>query len=305
MSYGIPMYDALRGDRRPEDALRSYLREFEPDWLSLPMFLPARALELAQPVNMHWATEDAPNIPFQYTDQCFLETDEDWDDFLRDPTLFLLTRVLPAKYKSLAGLRLLDPYKLCAPVPAGLGSIAAPPLREALLKLIEIADIFEESGKSAARYLQIADEEGVPCKAGHMLSPFDEFGDSLRGFLETSMDMITEPERFAAAVEKWEAVSVPAAMSMAKAMGAKMIHIPLHCGLDEFMSPANYEKYYWPPLKRMIETIIAAGMTPLVITEGNYNSRLEQLCDVPKGKVIYSFEKVDMRSCTNRLKPFQ
>jgi uroporphyrinogen-III decarboxylase len=40
---------------------------------------------------------------------------------------------------------------------------------------------------------------------------------------------------------------------------------------------------------------IENGLTPYVFCEGNYTSRLEQLCDVPKGKVIYMFEKVDMK----------
>ena len=36
------------------------------------------------------------------------------------------------------------------------------------------------------------------------------------------------------------------------------------------------------------------GVTPFIYTEGKYNSRLEQLADVPAGKVIYHFESVDM-----------
>ena len=36
-------------------------------------------------------------------------------------------------------------------------------------------------------------------------------------------------------------------------------------------------------------------MTPYIYTEGPYSSRLEQLTDVPKGKVLYHFEKVDMK----------
>jgi uroporphyrinogen-III decarboxylase len=60
------------------------------------------------------------------------------------------------------------------------------------------------------------------------------------------------------------------------------------------MSNEMYEKYYWPYLKRMILHIIDRGMTPYILTEGNYDTRLEVLADVPKGKVIYMFEKVDI-----------
>lgn len=295
MSYGIPMVDAMHGDKRPVESLRSFCRDFEPDWLGIPNFMPADALELAAPLNMHWATAEAPDAPFQYVDHTFLDTDEDWEDFLRDPSLFLLTRVLPEKYRGLEGLKLLNPYTLCAPVPMGLRSVSVPPLREALLRLVEIADRFARGGENAPLYVQVLEEEGVPYRNGHMLSPFDEFGDALRGLITSVMDLTIEPERYMEAVERWGAVSIPAAMQLAKISGAKMINIPLHMGIDEFMSPANYEKYYWPVLRRMIDTIVEAGMVPHVVTEGNYNTRLEQLADVPKGKVLYSFEKVDMK----------
>ena len=61
------------------------------------------------------------------------------------------------------------------------------------------------------------------------------------------------------------------------------------------MSPDTYEKFYWPCLKRCIMTVIENEMTPVVFCEGNYNTRLEVISDVPKGKVVYMFEKVDLK----------
>lgn len=295
MSYGVPMYDAMRGDPRTAETLRSFCRDIEPDWMGAPGFVSAHGLELADPINMHWATKESPDAPFQYVDHTFINTDEDWDAFLRDPSLFILTRVLPEKYRGLEGLRLLNPYTLGAPLPMGLISVSAPPLRAALLRLVEIADGFAEDGKIAALYNQVLDEEGVPHANSHVLSPFDEFGDALRGLITSVMDLVSDPERYMEAVERWEAVSVPAALGLAKMTGAKMVNVPLHMGIDEFMSPDNYSKYYWPVLRRLIDAILDAGMTPLLITEGYYNTRMEQLRDVPKGKVIYSFDKVDMK----------
>jgi uroporphyrinogen-III decarboxylase len=69
----------------------------------------------------------------------------------------------------------------------------------------------------------------------------------------------------------------------------------MHAGTDEFMSPSDYEKFYWPGLKRTIEAIIDAGMIPYVFCEGKYNTRLEVLRDVPRGKVVYLFEQVDIK----------
>lgn len=40
--------------------------------------------------------------------------------------------------------------------------------------------------------------------------------------------------------------------------------------------------------------IIDAGLLPYVYTEGSYTARLETIRDVPRGKVLYHFEKVDL-----------
>jgi uroporphyrinogen-III decarboxylase len=64
--------------------------------------------------------------------------------------------------------------------------------------------------------------------------------------------------------------------------------------MDGFMSPEQYEKIYWKPLKKCMLALIDMGVTPFIYTEGKYNTRLEQLADIPKGKVIYHFESVDI-----------
>ena len=60
------------------------------------------------------------------------------------------------------------------------------------------------------------------------------------------------------------------------------------------MSPEQYKIFYWPFLRKLMMGIIDAGLIPYAYTEGNYTSRLEIISDVPKGKVLYHFERVDM-----------
>ena len=69
------------------------------------------------------------------------------------------------------------------------------------------------------------------------------------------------------------------------------------------MSPAQFERFYWKPLKKIMLALIDMGVTPYIYTEGPYNSRLEQLADVPKGKVLYHFETVDMKEAKRILGP--
>ena len=110
------------------------------------------------------------------------------------------------------------------------------------------------------------------------------------------MDLVTDPEPLNEVLTRWGDVSIPAAVETARMTHQQFVFIPLHCGTDNFMSPDNYNKYYWPHLKRLLLALIKAGLTPFVFCEGHYDTRLETIRDIPKGKVIYSFESVDMKN---------
>jgi len=70
--------------------------------------------------------------------------------------------------------------------------------------------------------------------------------------------------------------------------------IPLHFGSEGFMSLTQFEKFYWPTLKALVVELAERGFLPLVMTEGDYNSRLEYLLELPKGKAFVHFDNVDM-----------
>ena len=67
------------------------------------------------------------------------------------------------------------------------------------------------------------------------------------------------------------------------------------------MSPDDYHDYYWPPLKRLLDELIKNDITPMVMCEGTYYTRLETLKEIQKGKVVYFFEKQDMRKAKEEL----
>ena len=78
-------------------------------------------------------------------------------------------------------------------------------------------------------------------------------------------------------------------------MPVKRVFFPLHKAMDGFMNDEQFERLYWKPLKKIMMALIDMDVTPYIYTEGPYNSRLEMLTDVPKGKVLYHFEKADMK----------
>ncbi len=75
----------------------------------------------------------------------------------------------------------------------------------------------------------------------------------------------------------------------------------LHKGNDTFLSAKQFEKFYWPPLKKVILGLINEGLIPLLFAEGSYLKRLEVIQDLPKGKTIWWFEQMDMAKAKNML----
>jgi uroporphyrinogen-III decarboxylase len=69
----------------------------------------------------------------------------------------------------------------------------------------------------------------------------------------------------------------------------------LHKGADGFMSVEQFQKFYWPSLRKVIDGLVADGFVPYLFAEGAYGTRLETIADVPKGRTLWQFDHTDMR----------
>ena len=108
------------------------------------------------------------------------------------------------------------------------------------------------------------------------------------------LDMYRRSDKLLEALERATQLTIRMATRRAAAGGIPMVFIPLHKGADGFMSLEQYKIFYWPFLRKLMLGIIDAGLIPYAYTEGTYTSRLEVISDVPRGKVLYHFERVDM-----------
>jgi hypothetical protein len=299
LGYDITIYEAMKNLKSIIPALEKFASQYSPDLFYLPSLFPIDVMERAGAKNLrwpgpYWGLPD--NTPYQYIDQSFIEDDDDWERFMTDPTAFLIRKVLPGRYEAFEGLGVLDIHGLCAQAPLSLAGAALPPVMTALQNLLESAQLaYKAIGEMTEIAMHVVNM-GYPTWSNFVpMSPFDEFADLIRGIMPTMMDMLTDPERLDEAVTRWGDVTIPSYITRAKIMHAKYAMIPLHCGVDEFMSVENYNKYYWPHLKRLLMALIGADITPIVLCEGKYYTRLETLTDVPKGKVVYVFEQTDMK----------
>lgn len=304
--YGATVKDVMTDITKVIPAMDKLCEELDPDLLFAPTFFPIPTMKRLDAQYYSWpgkTPEYGDNFCYQMGDGCFLEEDE-YDDFLKDPGLFLIQKVLPKKYPALAGLAMLNPYSLCSTTVMGFSAVGAPPMQESLKALSEAGQLTAAYAGGMGQMCMHAIQNGYPLYGQAVaMNPFDDFADCIRGLVNTVMDLASDPELLEQAVNRYAEITIPASVGMAKMMHADYVFIPLHAGMDEFMSPDDYNDYYWPPLKKLLLAIIGAGMTPVCMCEGNYFSRLNTLTDVPAGKVIYLFEKTNIEDAVKILKP--
>jgi len=127
-------------------------------------------------------------------------------------------------------------------------------------------------------------------------SPFDTISDSYRGMRGSMLDMYRCPDKLLAACEKILRGRINRATPAdpRKRGNPKRISLPLHRGAEGFMSRRQFEKFYWPHLKKAMVTAVDLGFVPTPFFEGGYGDRLEYLLELPKGKVVAHFDQTDM-----------
>ena len=304
LEYGVTIKEAMTDIRSVIPAMDQICREIDPDALFVPTFFPMKTMERLDSKCMGWPgskPEFGDNAVYQVFDNSYLE-DDDYEEFLKDPSRFLIQKVLARKYGALGGMSMFNPYALCGTTVLGFGALAASPVKAALESMLDAARITSEYLQGMMELSMHAIQNGYPIWGDFVvMNPFDEFADNIRGLVNTVMDLKMDPDLLEEAVNRLADVTIPGAIAQGKMMHAKYAFIPLHAGVDEFMSPEDYHDYYWPPLKRLLDELIKNDITPMVMCEGTYYTRLETLKEIQKGKVVYFFEKQDMKKAKEEL----
>jgi len=222
---------------------------------------------------------------------------EEYGELLSDYTGFMIRKYIPRMYSNLKGF---SNFKI-TPLNVMSTAFLSPFYSE---DTIEAYETLRETGKlnneAKEKILECSDELSrmgfPPFFTINSMAPYDVLGDYFRGTIGIMEDLFEYEDEILAACDMF-AEQLIAALQILRDSQApvKRVFFPLHKGMDGFMNPLQYEKLYWKPLKRIIDALIDINVTPYIYTEGRYDSRIEQLADVPKGKVVYHFETVDMK----------
>ncbi len=294
--------DAGYGDAVRYSATKEADLAFGWDFAVPNRLLSSQGLEALGTLQVRWPGGDLPDdAAFQFVEHDWVAEDE-YDEFLADPDHFTLTKLLPRIATAFSGFGqtefpplhwLSNAYSLLY---MGATLVAEPAMRRTLEALLRLADAADANNAALSAHIGEMAALGYPY-AFHASSAaaFDQVAAFLRGLMGSSLDIYRRPDKLLAAVEMMHPSSVGAAIAVARTSGNPRVFVPMHMGADNYMSEEAFEKFYWPTLVQLVDALIAAGLTPILLFEGNYTSRLKYLAQLPAGKIAGHFDQIDRK----------
>jgi uroporphyrinogen-III decarboxylase len=232
---------------------------------------------------------------YQFVEEPIMEADE-YDALIEDPSDFSFRVLLPrtvGTLKPLASFPALNTLLFLSLMV--VYPFADPDMRAAFQSLIKAGEEMERWQRHVTAVNKAALEAGFPSMLGSLaIAPFDVIADFLRGTKGVVLDMYRRPDRLLEAVNRITDLTIKRILKTVDAIGGVTASFPLHKGDDTFMSRKQFEKFYWPSLKKVMDALIEEGITVHLFAEGAYNERLEYIGDFPKGWVVWQFDHTDM-----------
>jgi uroporphyrinogen-III decarboxylase len=299
---GIPqkatMYD------RWEEAAKAVIRfqqDFQPDSATATFMMSGPSMELLGQTNLKWAGYGLPDdVQYQYVEQEYMKADE-YENFLGDPSDYVMRRFLPRQYTALKGLQKM-PWFGSDGIQIGgrvIGAFMNPEVQEALDILKKAGELSMVPAKISMETSQLLLNMGYPrLFMGFGAAPFDVLGDTLRGTRGVLTDLYRHPEKVLKACDKiLELTKIPDIP-----MGEPpLVMMPLHKGDDSHISLKQFEKFYWPTFKQLMLNMIDDGLIPAPFAEGTYDQRLNHLTELPEASVLWFFDRTDMHKAKDVL----
>lgn len=297
---GLTCEEAVFDYEKADRAAMKTLEEFEPDmFLGSGYAFPAPMFKAIGYKQLRWPGAEIPaNQVYQFVEEEYIKAEEFYDHFLDDPSDFMLRVYLPRVCTQLKPLErtrpLAESFGYYLTMCGSYAYFGLPEVQEALKALMKAG---EESLKWVTILQRQAGEilsRGFPLyEGGECAAPYDLVGDWFRGTAGVMTDMYRCPDKLLAVMEKLVPISIKMGLDLAKESGHPIIGFMLHKGPDGFMSSEQFKTFYWPPLRKVMKGLIDEGYVPMLLCEGEYTSRLKTIVDIPQGKCIYWFERVD------------
>jgi len=206
----------------------------------------------------------SPDTQFQFVEKEYMMADE-YDEFIANPISFLINKAWPRIFSEMAGGR--DPVRYANAIfKAGVAQATY-------------------GAHNRRRTQVLAEEQGMPQPmGGFFLAPLDALSDTLRDMKGIMKDMRRQPDKVIAACEALVPEMINLALANADPLKRWPIFVPTHKAM--FLSPKEYDRFYWPSFKKVLEALIAAGYKVRAYLEGDQNAHIHHFQELPKGSVL-------------------
>jgi uroporphyrinogen-III decarboxylase len=238
---------------------------------------------LVQAVGLRYYATPGVELPvdtgFQYLepseDEAWMHPDE-YDALTADPTGYLFNVWLPR-------------------VAADVAPIGQPSTFRNNLSFLKggmaMLQYFMGFGTQAA--LLRSESGTVSAISGILKAPFDIIADKLRGYKGLCMDMFRQPDKVLAACESLAPHLLQVAASGADPGKNVPIGLWMHRGCVPFVSPPQFDKFYWPTLKWIIEELWKRGFQTLFYAEGDWTANLKSIAELPERSIVFHIDRSD------------
>jgi uroporphyrinogen-III decarboxylase len=296
---GITPRDAMYDYAKNSAAYTKFLNDFLPDaHIGADMPGPGRFYEILDYKLYSWPGHGVPpNQSYQTNEGEYMRADE-YDALIHDPSNFMSNSYFPRVFGALDAFKMLptltgileiygSAYNF---IPFGL-----PPMQAALKALMDAGNEAVKWVATIGAWNQYSTAAGFPnLLSGYTKAPFDVIGDTLRGMRGTMMDLYRQPEKMLEAMEALCPLMIKMGVDGAKSNGKPFIFVPLHKGADGFLSDAQFKRFYWPTLRKVLMGMVEEGVVPFIAAEGGWGSRLQAMSDLPKGTTLWMIDQTDM-----------
>ena len=207
---------------------------------------------------------------------CTLDT---LGEYLENPEKYIWERVLPNKYGEEWNNKTLDVWKRT--------------FKEYMAYTKYIIHMGSVTGK----------EYGIPSMApnnpmkGAIQFGIEELEANLLGIKELSMAMRRGPEILDDFIQKWDAQHIdPIIESIRKGNGPNYKYCfdaSVMMLAHNIMNRRQFERFYWPSLKRLLDAYAEKGMNVRIFAEGSIGRYADYFRDYPKGTLTFHLEQDD------------
>lgn len=237
-----------------------------------------------------------PDRPFQFVEREYMKSDE-YDDFIDDPSDWIMRRYLPRLSPKLEAFSQLPPFHDVLMYYHGLHDYTYavaqnPGVIDAFKALAEAGEVVTKWYKHLERFDQdLGGNHGIPHLLGGCThAPYDVICNYFRGWRGAISDIYRQPDKVLAMMDRLLPWMIEYGISGAKASGNPIVTLYIYKGADSFMSEEQFDTFYWPTLKALIMALVEEGLFVWVFTQGAYDSRIKYFAEIHKGTCLIHLE---------------